>query len=40
MCDKDMASNQLTTTTVEKIPLNEELEVPTISVIHGESIYL
>ena len=32
-CDKDLASNELTSVKVERIPMAKEAEVPTISVI-------
>ena len=39
-CEKDLTSNQLAAVTVERIPVTEEAEVPTISVIHDETIDL
>ena len=39
-CEKGMASNQLTVVKLEKTPMNEEAEVPMISVIPDESVNL
>ena len=39
-CEKDMTLNQLTVVTVEKVPMTEEYEVPMISAIPCETIYL
>ena len=38
-CEKNMTSNQLTAVTVEKRPVHEEPEVPTIDVIPDEKVY-
>ena len=40
ICEKDLTSNQLTIVTLEKIPMNEEPEVPTISVVPDETVNL
>ena len=39
-CDKYLISNQLTTVAVDKIRVTEEDELPNISVINDETIYL
>ena len=39
-CDNDLTSNQLTTVSVERRPMTEEDEVPTISKIPDEAIDL
>ena len=39
-CEKDMNSNQITTMTVDRIPVIEESEMPTISVIPDETVDL
>ena len=39
-CEKDTTSNQLTNMKVERIPMNKEAEVPTISVITNKTIGL
>ena len=39
-CEKDLTLNQLTIATLEKIPMTEEYEVPTISGIPDETIDL
>ena len=40
LCEKYLTSNQLTIVIVESIPMTKESEVPTISVIPDETIYL
>ena len=39
-CEKYLASNQVTIVTVEKIPMEEERQVPTTAVIPNETVSL
>ena len=39
-CERDMTLDQTTIITVEKIPVNEEPEVPSIDVIPDNTVYL